>query len=51
METMLFFAGAFFIEGGLVYLLMRLLTEPARGAETGRGEAERVPAAPERKAA
>lgn len=48
MEGLLFFAGSFFVEGGLVLILMRLLTSRPEVETEERGAAAGVP---ERKAA
>lgn len=43
MEKLLFFAGSFFIEGGLVLILMRLLTRRSDVRTEHRGAAAGVP--------
>lgn len=51
MEGLLFFAGSFFIEGGLALLLMMIITEPARARSDQPGEPNRLPAVSDQKAA
>lgn len=50
MEGLVFFAGSFLIEGGLVFLLMWLITAGERAKARPKTETGRV-AEPERKAA
>jgi hypothetical protein len=38
MEGLIFFAGSFFIEGGLALLLMMVMTEPGRARADKPGE-------------
>jgi hypothetical protein len=51
MEGLLFFAGSFFIEGGLALLLMMVMTEPARARSSSPGEPTKLPAVSGQKAA
>ena len=51
MEALLFFAGSFFIEGGLVYLIMMVITEPARARSGQPGHPAELPLASGQKAA
>jgi hypothetical protein len=51
MEGLLFFAGSFFIEGGLALLLMLVMTEPARARSDQPGEPTDLAAVSGRKAA
>jgi len=51
MEGLLFFAGSFFIEGGLALLLMLVMTEPARGRSDQPGEPTDLAAVSGQKAA
>lgn len=51
MEALLFFAGSFFIEGGLAYLIMMVMTEPARARSDQSGHPADMPSVSGQKAA
>jgi len=51
MEGLLFFAGSFFIEGGLALLLMMVMTEPGRARADKPGEPTDLAAVSGQKAA
>ncbi len=51
MEGLLFFAGSFFIEGGLALLLMMVITEPGRARSNQPDQPTDLPAVSGQKAA